>query len=155
MRTLARVLFCATCLLSLTAAPAAWADDEEDAPSSRQTAKEKRDARRGKEDAQPKGSIGKEMAALGEAAAMLADVKDEASATAVSEKICKKFANLPPLLGGSDAELELLAKAQNKVNDQMERLMSAEYFVSSGLQEAWTLMTDQFSRRSAQKRRRK
>ncbi len=49
----------------------------------------------------------------------------------------------------------MLAKAQNKVNDQMERLMSTAYFVPSGLQEAWTLMTDPFSRRSAQKRRRR
>ncbi len=155
MRPLARILFCAACLLPLAAAPAACADDEDDASSSRRPAKEKREARRSKdEDATPKGSIGKEMAALGEAATMLAQVKDEAAAREAAEKIRRKFAPLAPILNGSDAELELLAKAQNKVNDQMERLMATEYFVTSGLQDAWTLMTDQFSRRSAQKRRR-
>ncbi len=154
MRTLARILFCATCLLTLAVAPAVYADDEDAAPSGRQSAKEKREARRGKDDA-PKGSFGKEMAALGEAATMLSKVKDEAAAREAAEKICKKFAALPPILNGSDAELEMLAKAQNRVNDQMERLMSTAYFVPSGLQDAWTLMTDPFSRRSAQKRRRR
>ncbi len=145
MRALARILFCCACLFSVVAAPFACADD--DAPSQNQGSK--------KEVARAKGGFGKEMAALGEAAALLANVKDEAGAVETAEKLCKKFAALPPLLGGSDSELELLAKAQNKVSDQMERLMATSYFVSSGLQEAWTLMTDHFSRRSAQKRRRK
>ncbi len=149
MRPFARILLSATCLLSLAVAPAAFADDEEDSSPKRPTAREKIDAQRNK------GAIGKEMAALGEAATMLAGVKDEAGAKEVAEKLCKKFAAMPPVLGGTDAELEMLAKAQNKVNDQMERLMSSEYFVPAGLQEAWTLMTDHFSRRSAQKRRRK
>ncbi len=145
MRPFTRALFCAACLFSLAVPPAALADD--DAPSSRQEAK-------GKE-TRSKGSYAKEMAALGEAATMLSGVKDEEGAKDVAEKLCRKFANLPPLLTGTDAELELLAKAQNKVNDQMERLMTTPYFVSSGLQDAWTMMTDQFSRRSAQKRRRR
>ncbi len=151
MRPIARTLLCATCLLSLALAPVAFADDEDDASTSRQAAKEKR----GKEEAKPKGSFGKEMAALGDAAAMLAKVKDEAAAKEAAETICKKFAHLPPLLGGTEGELEMLAKAQNRVNDQMERLMSSSFFMSSGLQDAWTLMTDPFARRSAQKRRRR
>ncbi len=144
MRPFARILLCSACLLSITAVPCARADDD---AFSGNTAKA--------ETKLPKGNFGKEMAALGEAAAMLSKVKDEAAATEAAEQLCKKFAKLPPLLGGSDSELELLAKAQNRVSDQMERLMSSPWFVSSGLQEAWTLMTDHFSRRSAQKRRRK
>ncbi len=155
MRSFARVLLCAACVFSLAAAPVAFADDEDDAPSARQSAKEKREARRNKEAAQPKGNFGKEMTALGEAAAMLAGVNDEASAKEAADKLCKKFGHLPPLVGGTESQLELLAKAQNKVNDQMERLMATSYFAPSGLQEAWTLMTDHFSRRSAQKRRRR
>ncbi len=130
----------------MVAAPLASADDEESSASRPRSKVEER---------QEKGSIAKEMAALGEAAAMLSKVRDEAGAKETAEQLCKKFAKLPPVLGGSDSELEMLSKAQNKVNDQMERLMSTEYFVPSGLQEAWTLMTDHFSRRSAQKRRRK
>ncbi len=144
MRSLARILLCSVCLLSLVV-PAVCADD--DAPSRRNKGKA--------EEKQPQGSLGKEMAALGEAAGLLAQVKDEAGATQTAEKLCKKFASMPPLLTGTASELELLSKAQNKVSDQMERLMSTPYFVSSGLQEAWTLMTDHFSRRSAQRRRRK
>ncbi len=147
MRTFARILLCSACLFSVAALPVAYADDKEDTPA--------RSARGKKEDKQPRGNFGKEMAALGEAAAMLAKVKDEAAAKETAEQLCKRFAKLPPIVDGSDSQLELLAKAQNKVNDQMERLMVTEYFVSSGLQEAWTLMTDHFSRRSAQKRRRK
>ncbi len=147
MRSFARYLFCAACLFSLATVSPALADDEENAPAARDKGKG--------EEKKVKGNFGKEMTALGEAAAMLSKVKDEASARETAEQLCKKFAKLSPLVDGSDSQLELLAKAQNKVNDQMERLMSAEYFVSSGLQEAWTLMTDHFSRRSAQKRRRK
>ncbi len=153
MRSFARILLCASCLCSLAVPPVALADDEDDTPSARASAKDKRHNK--DKTAAPKGSFGKEMAALGEAAAMLAKVTDEASATETAEKLCKKFASMPPILNGTNEELELLAKAQNRVNDQMERLMSTSYFVPSGLQEAWTLMTDQFSRRSAQKRRRK
>ncbi len=150
MRPFARILLCSACMLSLAVAPSALADDE-DAPSDREPAK----AKRGKEDIKAKGSIAKEMAALGEAAAMLAEVKDAATAEKVAEKLSRKFAHMPPVLNGGEGELEMLAKAQNRVSDQMQRLMASEYFVPSGLQEAWTLMTDPFSRRSAQKRRRK
>ncbi len=145
MRSFARILLCSACLFSVAVVPFAHADDDASARRSKGKTEEK----------QPKGNFGKEMAALGEAAAMLTKVTDEATATQTAETLCKKFASLPPLTGGSDSELELLSKAQNKVSNQMERLMSTSYFVSSGLQEAWTLMTDHFSRRSAQKRRRK
>ncbi len=159
MRPFARNLFCAACLLSLTAVPAVLADDEDDATPSRQASKEKRDARRGKDKEEsasvPPGTYGKEVAALNRAAEALAKVKDEASATEVAKALCKEFTRLNPLLGGSDGELMMLSRAQNKVSKEMWKLMAEPYFESSGLQEAWTLMTDQFSRRKAQKQRRK
>ncbi len=147
MRSFARTLLSAACLVSLAAAPLALADDEEASASDKKASKE--------EAKQPNGNVAKEMAALGEAAATLSKVKDEASAKEAAEQICKKFIRMQPIVRASEGELEMLAKAQNRVNDQMERLMTTEYFVPSGLQEAWTLMTDHFSRRSAQKRRRK
>ncbi len=93
----------------------------------------------------------KEFKALDEAAALLAEVNDEKTAQAAAKKISVLFAPLPIPLSGTDAELERWARQQNKVNRQMERLMQMPFWAESGLQEAWTLVTDPFSRRRAQK----
>lgn len=93
----------------------------------------------------------KEFKALDEAAALLAEVNDEKAAKDAAKKISVLFSPLPIPLSGSDAELERWARLQNKVNRQMERLMQMPYWAESGLQEAWTLVTDPFSRRRAQK----
>lgn len=95
----------------------------------------------------------KEFAALNEGAAMLAEVTDEKSAKEVAKKLISKFNLLPIPMGGSEGELELWAKTANKLNRQMERLKGEPWFVSSRLQEAWSLATDPFSRRKAQKGR--
>ncbi len=162
MRSFARILLCSACLLSLAAAPVALADDEDDEiPSGRQSAKDRREARRGAKDAESdeasvaQGTFGKEVAALNHAAEELAKVNDEEKAKDVAKALCHKFAYMNPLLGGSEGELLELSRAQNRVSVQMWRLMAEPYFESSRLQEAWTLMVDQFARRSAQNRRRK
>lgn len=95
----------------------------------------------------------KEFAALNEGAALLAEVSDEKSAKDVAKKLISKFNLLPIPMGGSESELELWAKTANKLNRQMERLKNQPWFVSSRLQEAWSLATDPFSRRKAQKGR--
>ena len=176
MRAFARILTCSAGLLWLVAAPVALADDEEDdSPQSRREAvKEEREAkaaarraareakRRGEVDEEiegvtkpvvTKGDFGRELTALNEAAGMLAEVKDEESAREIAKKLSHTFSALPPLLNGNEEDLETLAKAQNTVSRQMMRLKDQPYFESAGLQEAWTLMTDQFSRRSAERRR--
>lgn len=93
----------------------------------------------------------KEFKALDEAAALLAEVNDEKAAKDAAKKISILFSPLPIPLSGSDAELERWARQQNKVNRQMERLRQMPFWGESGLQEAWTLVTDPFSRRRAQK----
>lgn len=93
----------------------------------------------------------KELTALDEAAALLAEVNDEKSAKEATRKIERLFRNLPPLLGGNGRELDLLAKAQNRVSAQMWRMKNEPYFETMKLQELWTLITDQFSRPSASK----
>ena len=95
------------------------------------------------------GDFKKEIAALQEAAALLKNVSDEKSAKQACSKIQSLFRNLPPLLGGSHVELETLAKAQNAVSDEMQSRMKEPYFETAKMQEAWTLMTDAFSRPSA------
>lgn len=91
-------------------------------------------------------NLRKELTALDEAAAILAEVKDERSAKDAYGKIYRSFRNLPPILGGNHQELEMIARAQNRVSSHMWRLMKEPYFEKAKLQEAWTLMTDPFSR---------
>ena len=56
---------------------------------------------------------------------------------------------MPPLVTGNEKEIIALSEARNAVSRHMMRLKKEEWFVSSGLQDAWTLMTDAFSRRRA------
>lgn len=82
---------------------------------------------------------------------MLAEVSDEKAAEKAAKKIKQTFGLLPIPLSGSSQEIEMWSREQNKVSAQMMRLMSQPWFESAGLQEAWTLVSDPFSRRRAQK----
>lgn len=95
--------------------------------------------------------INKEMEALVQGADLLRQVDDEKSAKEVSKKLKQMFSPLPPIMNGNVAQLEALSVAQNKINLQMEALKNEPYFISSGLQEAWTIITHPFARRSAQR----
>lgn len=93
----------------------------------------------------------KEITALGEAVLLLQEVKDEKTAKTACTKITSLFKNLAPLLGGSANDLEQLARAQNRMSLEMWRLLKEPFFEKTELQAAWTLMTDPFSRPSANK----
>lgn len=90
----------------------------------------------------------KEFAALNEAVELLDRVTDEKTAAQVANKLSRTFTLLPIPTKGTDAQLEEWARLQNLVNDKMEELRKLDYFESSGLQKAWTLITDPNSRRT-------
>ena len=90
----------------------------------------------------------REFAALEEAVALLETVVDEKTASQVANKLSRTFTLLPIPTKGTDAQLEEWANLQNKVNAKMEELKKLDYFESSGLQKAWTLITDPNSRRT-------
>lgn len=91
----------------------------------------------------------KEIEALEAALPVLDSVKDEASAKEAAKKLKEIFDALPVITKAGSMEMEALAAAQNKASERMFKLKNETYFVSSGLQEVWTLMTDHFSRRQA------
>lgn len=93
-----------------------------------------------------------EITALAEAETMLQTISDAKSAKAVKKKLMTRFSNLRPLLGGTDAQLEELAVAQNKVSAIMWEMMKQPYFESENMQELWTVMTHHFARRAANRR---
>lgn len=111
--------------------------------------KEIEDAKKGEALDSPK--LDKEFDGLQKAQALLAEVNDEASAAKAAKKICSIFGVIAPPIDMSMSELEKWAAEQNKVSAQMERLRKMPYFESSGLQEAWTNVTDPFSRKRAQR----
>lgn len=90
----------------------------------------------------------KEFAALNEAVELLDQVTDEKTVAQVANKLSRTFTLLPIPTKGTDAQLEEWARLQNLVNDKMEELRKLDYFESSGLQKAWTLITDPNSRRT-------
>ncbi len=92
----------------------------------------------------------RELQALQEAAVLMETVQDEETAKKAAAKLRQLFRTLPPPIKGEQKELEIWARAQNRVSAHMWRLLKEPYFVSSGLQEAWTLITDPFSRPRAQ-----
>lgn len=96
-----------------------------------------------------KFDFAKEFKALEDAAELLSDVHDEKEAQKAAKKITAMFNMLPPPMGGEEEQLEAWAAKANLLNRQMERLRKEKWFVSSGLQEAWTTATDPFSRRRA------
>lgn len=91
----------------------------------------------------------REIKALAEAETMLKTVTDTRSAKSVKAKLMHKFSLLKPLLHGNDAQLEALAKAQNRVSAIMWEMMKQPYFEEENMQELWTVMTHHFSRRSS------
>ena len=93
-----------------------------------------------------------EIKALAEAESMLKTISDAKSAKTVKAKLMHKFSLLRPLLHGNDAQLEALARAQNKVSDIMWEMMKQPYFEEENMQELWTVMTHHFSRRSANRK---
>ena len=90
----------------------------------------------------------REFAALNEAVELLDTITDEKTAAQVANKLSRTFTLLPIPTKGTDAQLEEWANLQNKVNAKMEELRKLDYFESSGLQKAWTLITDPNSRRT-------
>lgn len=96
-------------------------------------------------------NLSKEFEALKEAQALLAEVNDEKAAEKVAKKISTLFGRLPAPVEMTDAEIEQWSIEQNKVSAQMMRLRKMPYFDASGLQEAWTTVSDPFSRKRAQR----
>lgn len=95
-----------------------------------------------------------EFAALMQAGELLATVADEASAKKAADKILNIFEKLPAPEEVNDDDIELWATEQNKINKQMEELRKQPWFVDSGLQDAWSAVTDPFSRKRAQRLKR-
>lgn len=91
----------------------------------------------------------RELKALDEAAEILEAVNDEASAKKAVIKLTGVFRMLPPPISANQETLVIWAKAQNRVSFQMRRLMEEPYFEKLKLQALWTLITDPFSRPSA------
>jgi hypothetical protein len=106
-----------------------------------------------KEKRMPKANLSRafsaEIAALTEAETMLKTISDAKSAKNVKSKLMHKFSLLRPIIGGTDAQLEELARAQNRVSAVMWDMMKEPYFEEENLQELWTVMTHHFARRSA------
>ena len=96
-------------------------------------------------------SMDKEFEGLKDAQALLAEGNDEKSAEKAAKKICSIFGKLPAPIEMSDGEIEQWSIEQNKVSAQMERLRKMPFFEASGLQEAWTNVSDPFSRKRAQR----
>lgn len=141
MRSFILMLYVLPGLLMLTPWPAFARDDEDE-------------ERRGKKErAIPQASLNRafksEITALTEAETMLKTISDAKSAKDVKSKLMHRFSLLRPIIGGSDAQLEELARAQNRVSAVMWDLMKEPYFESENLQELWTVMTHHFARRSA------
>lgn len=150
MRRLTYILAAAFGLLVF--APAGEAQDSRTRRAERNATRESQREARNQANAIAKCDFTREFAALDDAADLLADVHDEKSAQKAAKKICALFNPLPPPMGGTEEQLEQWARKQNRLNYQMERLRQEKWFVSSGLQEAWTLATDPFSRRRASKK---
>ncbi len=95
------------------------------------------------------GPYAKEIETLGKAIPILDAVTDEGSAKSAATKLKQMFNGMPVLSKATNSDMEALAEAQNKISERMFKLKKQPYFEASGLQEAWTLMTDHFSRRRA------
>lgn len=127
----------------------AWADKDDD--------KQEKTERRGRKkttsnEASIERQYAKEIEKLAEAEPIVDSAKDEKSAKAAAKQLIKMFDPMPVLIGGNDIQLDKLARAQNKVNIRMEKIKKEPWFVSSGMQEAWGLITvHSFRRRASNK----
>lgn len=179
MRVFQSGFFLLSCALLLAGTDALWAADDKKQPSAADLRKERRAAvkeaeqnlrkakRTGDEkaiadakaalDLAKKKASGKgadmaaEFAALMKAGDILATVSDEASACKAADKILNIFEKLPAPDEVNDDDIEMWATEQNKINKQMEKLRQEPWFDNSGLQEAWTAVTDPFSRKRARR----
>ena len=87
-----------------------------------------------------------------EAEPIVDSAKDEKSAKDAAKQLIKMFDPMPVLIGGNDIQLDKLARAQNKINIRMEKIKKEPWFVPSGMQEAWGLITvHSFRRRASNK----
>ena len=94
----------------------------------------------------------KEIEKLAEAEPIVDSATDEKSAKDAAKQLIKMFDPMPVLMGGNDVQLDKLARAQNKINLKMEKIKKQPWFVSSGMQEAWGLITvHSFRRRASNK----
>ncbi len=128
--------------VSLVAPAPLFAKDDEEEESSARNAKKVSSANLDR-------AFKAEITALTEAETMLKTISDAKSAKSVKSKLMHKFSLLRPILHGSDAQLEELARAQNRVSAVMWDLKKEPYFEEEKLQELWTVMTHHFARRSA------
>lgn len=97
-------------------------------------------------------NLKRELKALDDAAETLAAVNDEASAKKAIIKLTTTFSRLPPTIDFGGQQIMLMwAQAQNRVSFQMMRLKEEPYFEKLKLQELWTLISDPFSRPSAER----
>ena len=131
---------------------------EEDGGKGRSKAAKAREARKQAQDNKNKPAAGlgeftKEFEALTEALPLLDNATDEKSAAEVAKKLQHTFSYLPAPMGGSNAQLEEYARAQNRINLKMEKMKKEPWFVSSGMQKAWTLITVPSTRRAANLKR--
>jgi len=127
----------------------AWADKDDDK-------KEKTERRGRKKQSSNEASIErqytKEIEKLAEAEPIVDSAKDEKSAKDAAKQLIKMFDPMPVLIGGNDIQLDKLARAQNKINIRMEKIKKEPWFVPSGMQEAWGLITvHSFRRRASNK----
>lgn len=134
--------------------PCAYAQDDDDSGRrARRSSKDKdKDDEEEEDKSRPKGGryqLSKEMEGLKSAISWLEDVKDEKSASDAARRIIQLFNGITPRDGSviEQAQLDSLARSQNRVNAVMKKLMKEDYFVKSGLQDAWTVVTDPSSRR--------
>ncbi len=99
------------------------------------------------------GDMAAEFAALAQAAELLKTVQDEDSARKAADKLLNMFERLDAPTDVADDDIERWATEQNKVNREMERLRKQQWFESSGLQDAWTAISDPFSRKRARRQK--
>lgn len=150
MRVLRPILRVAVLFLGLmTAVPSvARADGDDDQ-------KEKTTRRGGK---QPTGAAvverlyNKELEKLAEAEPIVDSAQDEKSAREAARQLIKMFDPMPVLMDGNEILLDKLARAQNRINLKMEKIKKQPWFVPSGMQEAWGLITVHSFRRRASNR---
>lgn len=151
MRTLYPLIRVTTLSLGLfvVTSSVAWADKDDDK-------KEKTERRGQRKQTSNEASIerqyAKEMEKLAEAEPIVDSAKDEKSAKEAAKQLIKMFDPLPVLMGGNEIQLDKLARAQNKINIRMEKIKKEPWFVSSGMQDAWGLITvHSFRRRASNK----
>lgn len=155
MKHLLTLLALAFCVSLAVPTPAYAKTDDDAAADAKGNKRAPRNARQ--EKAAPNtsalGDFAKEFPALKEAELLLDTVADEKTAQSAAKKLLHDFTILPVPMGGNNAQLEEYARAVNRVNLKMEKLKGEPWFVSSGLQAAWTLITVPSTRRTASMKR--